>query len=704
MITQDQLDDIFARGGLLERSIPHYEKRDEQLMMASDSAVCFNEDRIGVIEAGTGIGKSFAYLAVALLESLSSPQGRTVVATSNVALQQQLINKDLPSLEKAMGVDVPYALLLGRGRYVCMSKILNAVNGERMQAGLFKDDESDAERVYSWFRSTKTGIVEELDFRLLSSSFVQAVRSDKDSCLKQRCPYFQKCFYYQAIQRAKKSRLVVTNHALLFIDSSVRAELDTGFDEDVVLPLFNRLIIDECHNIDKSATEFFSIELGKEELNDVFRKLFQVTYTVNGRQTLANIITGFRDDVTVEDARAFYTDMTLFCGDCARFLSGLVSAADRRKYSTQCLIDDTETDFDSVQRPRAEALLVVLDRIVGMMGHFLSLPVAEEMDIYKRMAGTLLERLSGWQHLLRMFLDHGSHDELVFYYSYAKNSSDVTMVLSPISVGAMLRANIFDKLDSVICTSATIKAGKDFSYFLRQVGLEGRDDLVTGFYASPFDYSRNAMLLYPAAGDGMKFNIAVRQSYADYLADMLVSVIDRSEGSALVLFTSMEMLNMVHERISGRIRQELLVQKKGSSTEQLRSRFREDVSSVLLGLRTFWEGIDVPGEALKVLVITQLPYVHVEDPVKRARSVRIAREGGNPFMQIDVPEMLISLKQGLGRLIRSASDRGVAIIADGRTARYIELIRACIPPYYVPESENLTVASFPDRVEDFLYS
>lgn len=704
MITQDQLDDIFARGGLLERSIPHYEKRDEQLMMASDCAVCFNEDRIGVIEAGTGIGKSFAYLAVALLESLSSPQGRTVVATSNVALQQQLINKDLPALEKAMGVDVPYALLLGRGRYVCMSKILNAVNGERMQAGLFKDDESDAERVYSWFRSTKTGIVEELDFRLLSSSFVQAVRSDKDSCLKQRCPYFQKCFYYQAIQRAKKSRLVVTNHALLFIDSSVRAELDSGFDEDVVLPLFNRLIVDECHNIDKSATEFFSIELGKEELNDVFRKLFQVTYTVNGRQTLADIITGFRDDVTVEDARAFYTDMTLFCGDCARFLSGLVSAADRRKYSAQCLIDDTETDFDSVQRPRAEALLVVLDRIVGMMGHFLSLPVSEEMDIYKRMAGTLLERLSGWQHLLRMFLDHGSHDELVFYYSYAKNSSDVTMVLSPISVGAMLRANIFDKLDSVICTSATIKAGKDFSYFLRQVGLEGRDDLVTGFYASPFDYSRNAMLLYPAAGDGMKFNIAVRQSYADYLADMLVAVIDRSEGSALVLFTSMEMLNMVHERISGRIRQELLVQKKGSSTEQLRSRFREDVSSVLLGLRTFWEGIDVPGEALKVLVITQLPYVHVEDPVKRARSVRIAREGGNPFMQIDVPEMLISLKQGLGRLIRSASDRGVAIIADGRTARYIELIRACIPPYYVPESENLTVASFPDRVEDFLYS
>ena len=335
---------------------------------------------------------------------------------------------------------------------------------------------------------------------------------------------------------------------------------------------------------------------------------------------------------------------------------------------------------------------------------FLSLPVSEEMDIYKRMAGTLLERLSGWQHLLRMFLDHGSHDELVFYYSYAKNSSDVTMVLSPISVGAMLRANIFDKLDSVICTSATIKAGKDFSYFLRQVGLEGRDDLVTGFYASPFDYSRNAMLLYPAAGDGMKFNIAVRQSYADYLADMLVSIIDRSEGSALVLFTSMEMLNLVHERISGRIRQALLVQKRGSSTEQLRSRFREDVSSVLLGLRTFWEGIDVPGEALKVLVITQLPYVHVEDPVKRARSVRIARDGGNPFMQIDVPEMLISLKQGLGRLIRSASDRGVAIIADGRTARYIELIRACIPPYYVPESENLTVASFPDRVEDFLYS
>lgn len=324
--------------------------------------------------------------------------------------------------------------------------------------------------------------------------------------------------------------------------------------------------------------------------------------------------------------------------------------------------------------------------------------------MYVRMATTIRDTYRSWKHLLDCFVDHASHPDLVFHYQWSTRGGDVSMVVSPLSVADRMRHDIFDKLQSVVCTSATIKAGKDFSYFLSQIGLEGREDLVTGFYSSPFDYSHNAMLLYPAREDGMNFNVSSRREYAHYLAQMIVDVVRSSEGGALVLFTSAEMMNLVYEEAREGITQTLLVQKRGTSTEKLRRQFCQDVGSVLFGLRSFWEGIDVPGESLKLLVITQLPFTHVEDPIRRSRSMALARDGKNPYMLIDLPEMLITLKQGIGRLIRSESDRGVVVIADARARRYIQLIRSCIPPYYVPDDEGLTVSSFAQRVEDFLFS
>ena len=661
MIEEHQLEDIFLSGGMLDNAFDSFEKRDDQLEMAILASRVYNENINGVIEAGTGIGKSYAYLSVALLNALENKEDRTVIATSNVALQQQLMNKDIPTLENALDMSVPYALLLGRGRYVCFNRMMNAVKGFRNESQeLFKDEDSQEEAVYDWFRNTRTGIIEELPQRLTSSAFVRNVRSDKDTCLKQRCPYFDKCFYYNALETASKSRIIVTNHALLFIDSSIRAENGEDFDQSVIIPPYNRLIIDECHNIDMNR-----------RLND-------------------------------GDVRAFITAINQFTSECTILVKSIITGNDRKRFSHECLLTDTETDFDGITKARMQEVLATLDEVLRCFRIIMNIAeVPSEEEVYYRMGNSSMKAYEGFHELLSLFCEHASHPELVFYYRYDR-ADDVTLTVSPLSVASRLKENLFSRLQSVLCTSATIKTGKDFSYFLSQVGLD-EENLVTGFFPSPFDYSHNAMLLYPAAEDGMNFNISVKAEYADYLANMLVPVLRSTEGSALILFTSIEMMTLVYERMKDLIEQTLLIQKKGSSTEQLRKLFREDRTSVLFGLKSFWEGIDVPGDALRLVVITQLPFTHVEDCIKRSRSMDLAANGKNPYMSIDLPEMLITLKQGLGRLIRNESDRGVALIADGRARRYMPLIRACIPPYYIPDEEGLTVASFSQRIEDFLY-
>lgn len=703
MIDYSQLEDIFAKGGLLEKGLENFEKRDDQLSMAWDVAQCYNEDRKGVIEAGTGTGKSYAYLAPAILHALEAPEDRTVIATSNVALQQQLMNKDLPSLVRLLGTDVSYCLLLGRARYVCTSKMLNAVSSFRDRTeALFSEAQSDEERIYAWFRSTATGIVEELDHPLLSSPFLSRVRCDRDSCTKQRCRHFSSCFYYNALEKASKSRIIVTNHALLFIDSSIRIENHEDYDDTVILPPYSRLIIDECHNIDKAATEFYSLSLDNRSCAELWRKLFAISFKEKEGQHLADILSSLNREATAQDARLLESSCSAFGSQLKFFLADLIGPEERRKFKSQCLVTDTAESFSS-RRADVMALISCLDDIRRVLRIFLSGKGQDDDEIYVRMGRSVLESFDSYHTLLSLFLEHDAHRDLVFHYRYGSDRDSTVMMISPLSVASKLNETIFSRLSTVVCTSATVKAGKDFSYFLAQTGLDSFPDLITGFYASPFDYEHNALLLYPDGEDGMGFNIGSRKAYAHYLASLITDAVSSSEGSALVLFTSNEMMETVYEEVKDRISARLLIQRRGTSAEKLRREFIEDESSVLFGVRSFWEGIDVPGQALKLLIITQLPFPHVEDPVKRSRCEAIAAAGENPYMKIELPEMLITLKQGLGRLIRSESDRGVAVIADARAKRYISLIRACIPPYSTPEGEMLNVSSFASRIENFLY-
>ena len=528
------------------------------------------------------------------------------------------------------------------------------------------------------------------------------MRCDRDSCTKQRCRHFSSCFYYNALEKASKSRIIVTNHALLFIDSSIRIENHEDYDDTVILPPYSRLIIDECHNIDKAATEFYSLSLDNRSYAELWRKLFAISFKEKEGQHLADILSSLNREATAQDARLLETSCSAFGSQLKFFLADLIGPEERRKFKSQCLVTDTAESFSS-RRADVMALISCLDDIRRVLRIFLSGKGQDDDEIYVRMGRSVLESFDSYHTLLSLFLEHDAHRDLVFHYRYGSDRDSTVMMISPLSVASKLNETIFSRLSTVVCTSATVKAGKDFSYFLAQTGLDSFPDLITVFYASPFDSEHNALLLYPDGEDGMGFNIGSRKAYAHYLASLITDAVSSSEGSALVLFTSNEMMETVYEEVEDRIRARLLIQRRGTSAEKLRREFIKDESSVLFGVRSFWEGIDVPGQALKLLIITQLPFPHVEDPVKRSRCEAIAAAGENPYMKIELPEMLITLKQGLGRLIRSESDRGVAVIADARAKRYISLIRACIPPYSTPEGEMLNVSSFASRIENFLY-
>lgn len=673
MITQEMLEDIFAPGGLLDNSLAGYEKRDDQLAMAETIAKCFNDGGKAVIEAGTGIGKSYAYLAVALLDARENPGERTVVATSNVALQQQLIQKDLPTLVDAIASDAKYALLLGRSRYVCLRRALDLDAGQAFA---------------SWLASTETGIADEAPkgARRAASS----VRSSRETCLGRRCPKFSKCFHRRAHAAAAAADIIVTNHAMLFTDSMFRGG-EADYTEDFVLPAYSRLVVDECHNIDRAATDHFSRRLDGAAVDELRGTLFLRKAEGEGA-TLAQLLAPNGEGLREADLWSLKST-----SEAKIFLESLVTAEDRRRDKSEMRASEAIVPF-SAHAGEAESLREALWEVAKWVRERLRAAGSPSWAAY---AESVAEAHESAMELIGDFLRPEARPETVFHYQYPKG--DVALVASPLSVAGTLRDNLFSKIPVVVCCSATIKAGRDFSYFTGQVGLEG-EDILTGFHPSPFDYASNAMLLYPAREDGMEFKNTQREAYSDYLAKAITELVEVSEGAAMVLFTSSAMLDSVLSKVRERTERTIYAQTGGASPDALRRAFLSDRGSVLFGLKSFWEGIDAPGDALRMLIVTQLPFPHINDCVKKSRGEKLEAEGSSGFAHIVVPEMLISLKQGLGRLIRSEEDRGVAVILDARARRYMNLIRECLPPYYIPDEEGLTVESFPSRAENFLFN
>ena len=661
----DELAALLEPGGALESEMDaggFYEYRPSQVAMLKRVAESFNEGRICVAEAGTGVGKSMAYLLPAL-NWASMNEERVVVSTATINLQHQLIDKDIPLAKRILGrVDESFSecktvLVKGRGNYVCLKRLASAID----EQSLFDDDNDDLESIRKWTETTASGTRDDLSF-FPSASLWSKVNSEGDSCLGLRCKYREKCFVLKSKKEAASARLLVVNHHLLFSDLAMRLE-GAGFDNSVVLPPFTRIIFDEAHNMESSATSFFSSELN---LFSVFKQVNRLYSSRKARKFGAVVNLQFEAGAFEEDEKipglvdGIKEQMQKLDTAAVEILGMNMNL--RLKPETIEIFKETIFPLMLELQKRILDCIHAVENIVKRLDEKdLELPVVFEVRMLER-------RLESFASICQSFTLWEEKPGDVFWIERSKSGSGeyfARFVITPLDISRMMRDSVFGPYETVVCTSATISVNRDFRFWSARVGLNGFEDreVSASMFKSPFPYKEQVLLGVPE--DAPEPN---DEDYSRFLEEFTLSMLELSGGRGLVLFTSYKMLSETFEALKpGLDELGITVLKQGDDDRtRLLEKFKTDTASVLFATSSFWEGIDTPGDSLKVVIICKLPFMVPTDPVIAARMEAVEARGGNQFMEYMLPEAVIKLKQGFGRLMRRGTDSGVVVILDSR--------------------------------------
>jgi ATP-dependent DNA helicase DinG len=602
---------IFAPDGPLSRAIPEYRFREEQREMAVRVADAMRNRRVLLAEAGTGTGKTVAYLVPALLVG-----GKVIISTGTKTLQDQLFLRDLPAVRQALGLSVTAALLKGRANYVCHHHLERNLGDGRLAS---RQDAADLRAIGRFAAQSRTGDKAELAEVPEDSPAWALATATRDNCLGARCGDFARCFLMKARREALAADAVVVNHHLFFADVVLRDEAVAE-----LLPACNTVILDEAHQLPDTATAFFGETVSTGQLLELCRDaLAEGAAEARDVRELPELVR--RMDKATRDLRL-----------AVGLQDGHVPAA--------ALGDN---------RPFGEALAVLRASLGNLARALAALAErGEGLANCARRAGELGSRLERWSD--------ESRDDLVRWAE--GHPQALALHMTPLSVAAAFRRQVEDSPRAWILTSATLAAQGDFGHYQRQLGLESAE---TASWDSPFDFAANALLYLPR---GLPEPNTV--AHTDAVVDAALPVLAASRGRAFLLFTTLRAMRRARERLASRLPElglelPLLAQGDGPRSELL-DRFRRLGNAVLVGSASFWEGVDVRGEALSVVVIDKLPFAPPDDPVLAARLAHLRREGGNPFFDFQLPQAAIALKQGAGRLIRGEHDRGVLVLCDPR--------------------------------------
>ena len=635
---------IFAVDGPLANAIAGFRARPQQIEMAQRIAEAIKGNRVLVAEAGTGTGKTFAYLVPALLAG-----GKVIISTGTKTLQDQLFNRDLPTVRGALKVPVTIALLKGRANYVCHYHLERNARDGRFQS---PQDAADLRAIARFAQLTQSGDKAECaDVREDSMAWVAAT-STRDNCLGQECPNKEECFVMEARRNAMDADVVVVNHHLFFADVMLR---DEGMGE--LLPACNAVIFDEAHQLPETASLFFGDSVSTAQVLEL------------ARDTRSETVSGARDCIALIDhtrnLEKAARDLRLVFGNESARLSA-AQASEREHFDAQVeALEKALADFQAVldtQAQRSEGLANCLRR-------------SEEMA----------ERLASWRK--------PEARELILWVEVFTQS--LALNATPLHVADVFKRQLEAQPRAWVFTSATLAVGKaDFGHYCRELGLAWMDPPpLTAVWGSPFDYAEQALLYSPA---GMPDPNA--PNYSEHVAGVALPLIRAARGRAFVLCTSLRAMRRIHELIVDGLQHAkdelpVLLQGEGSRTELL-ERFRRLGNAVLVASQSFWEGVDVPGDALSLVVIDKLPFASPDDPVLAARVEHMQRQGLSPFIHHQLPRTVINMKQGAGRLIRSERDRGVLCICDPRMIdkSYGKVVWRSLPPMRRTRLEEEAVA------------
>ncbi|MCI7223343.1 ATP-dependent DNA helicase [Fusobacterium sp.] len=672
-INLDKIDiaPFFEKEGVLAKSIKNFEYREEQKSMALSVQRGINENKKIIVEAGTGTGKTLAYLIPAIKWAIQN-QKKIIIATNTINLQEQLLYKDIPIVRSIIDEKFSYALVKGRNNYLC-KRLFNEVSIKgNVDLDLFgSESKEQLEHILKWGNKTETGDKSELPFEV-NGDVWELVQSTTELCIGKKCPHRKQCFYMRTRREKIDANVLIANHHLFFADLNVRA--NTDFDSEyLILPKYDMVIFDEAHNIESVARSYFSMEISKFSFNRLVNRIFSKSNKRKQKPALnrleesvdrANLENPGIYDLTLENIKDSIQVLQIVAEEYFEELRKVFDNGNEngvKKVLTS--YEMKKSNFLESSREKKEKFQNLLKDFMNLLETFLNLLDGEKdknpdiinfknhINIYKAFIDSFL------------FINNLSEEEYIYWIDINAKRTNVVLTATPLNIAKRLNTSLFENINRLVFASATLTADRNFNYFKKSIGLL-EEECIEEIIDSPFNYDEQMKVYIPTnIQDSDKLDL-----FYEDAANFILSILLKTQGKAFILFTSYTMLNQVYYSIKNELLEnnfEIFLHGE-KPRSQLITEFKKAINPILFGTTSFWEGVDVQGDNLSNVIIVKLPFLVPTDPIVSAISKKIEEEGGNSFFDYQLPEALIKFKQGIGRLIRNKTDKGNIFILDNR--------------------------------------
>ena len=697
------IDEYFGENGVIHKNFGKFEVRREQYEMAKLIENSMNENKKLIVEAGTGTGKTIAYLLPTLLYAIENNL-KVIVSTNTINLQEQLVNKDIPLLKKIINEDFNYQIVKGRGNYLCKRKLYNIdVTEKETDTEEERTEKNIIRNLIDWDKNvTRTGDRNELKYEI-SNSIWEKVNSEVDMCKGVKCPHYSKCHFFKARKNVADATLLIVNHHMFFADLAIRNQ--TGFYTNYsILPNYDIVVFDEAHNIEDTARNYFTFETSKISFGRLMGNIYnrRVVNSSNGG-AIVRLMTYLNESLSSEEYEKVdelkedaIAELNVFYDKGIDIFDKLIYlfSENNNNREIKIKIDKHKMQSNKAFREVMEIntqfkesygnLVIRINKFLNTVSNY----NLEDKEGFLFEFSRYYERLKQYYKKFEFILE-GKEEGYVYWANVTTIRPNVKLYATPFDISDELNDNLFTKMDRMVFTSATLAVDNKFDYYKKSIGLmkENRRKIDERIVKSPFDYEKQMKVYIPED--------ALDPTNIEFLRDLegfIEGVIKNTKGHCFLLFTSYSALNFLYNQLKSRFSEKeyTLIKQNDFPRHEMIEIFKNSKNPILFGTDSFWEGVDVQGEQLQSVIITKLPFKVPNDPVTEAIIENIRKNGQNPFNDYQVPQAVIKFKQGVGRLIRSKTDSGNIIILDNRIIKkmYGKKFLSALPRNKVVESKS----------------